>query len=76
MVKEWTPASANSPAIRATLRACLNDDRSNVSVIVRFALRKYLIVNFVLARVGARLRARRTDLRDRRVGGGGEISVL
>jgi hypothetical protein len=54
MVKEWTAASANSPAIRATLRACANDARSNLSVIGRLPSRKYRIVNFVPGRVVAR----------------------
>jgi hypothetical protein len=74
--KEWTAASANSPATRPTLRACANDERSNRNVIARLRLRKYRIVNFVFGRGVARLRLWRAGLAARRLTGRGESSVL
>jgi hypothetical protein len=74
--KEWTAASANSPATRPTLRACSKDERSNRKVIARFRLRKYRIVNFVFGRVVARLRPWRAGLAGRRLSGRGESPVL
>jgi hypothetical protein len=68
--------SANLPATRPTLRACANDERSNRSVITRLRLQKYRMVNVVLGRVVARLRAWRAGLADRRLIGRGESSVL
>jgi hypothetical protein len=76
ILKEWTAASANSPASRPTLRACSNDERSNRKVIARLRLRKYRIVNFVFGRAVARLRLWRAGLAARRLIGRGESFVL
>ena len=76
MVKEWTLASANSLAMRASLHACWSDSSSKVSGFVRLPLRQYWIVNLVLGRVVARLRCRRAHLPKRRLIGEGEVAAL
>src|ERR1700739_1099145 len=75
MVTDRTPVPANSPPIRAPLRACATNERSNLSGFVRLPLRKYWMVNFLVGRVVTRLRPERADLRERRLFGGGEVAA-
>ena len=60
-MNEWTCAFAKSPAMRATLRACFNEDRSNVTGFVCLPLRQYRMVNFIIGNAVAHLRPGRAS---------------